>query len=117
MPATETRTLPYRDLVRQVSRHHRAKGELVDFWLMRAGAIVGCYRVRAPSDPTWTDLLPTGVSGPRYQRVIQALAPILFPGEALTIRAIGRTGDQVTIEVEPSATAAMEAEPPERLPY
>ena len=58
----ETRTLPYRELVRRVLAHHRERGELVDFWLMKGGAIVGHYRIRASASVPWTDLLPTGIS-------------------------------------------------------
>ncbi len=51
--------MPYRELVRKVLDHHKAKGELVDFWLMKGGAVVGHYRVRPSADVPWTDLLPT----------------------------------------------------------
>jgi hypothetical protein len=100
VPRRETRTLRHDDLVRRVIAHHKAKGELVDFWLMKGGAIVGHYRVRPDASVPWTDLLPTGASAERYQRTIQRLAPILFPEAQVTIKAIGRGDAQVTVEVE-----------------
>src|SRR4051812_9593228 len=93
--------MPYRGLVRRVLEHHKTKGELVDFWLMKGGAIVGHYRVRPSADVPWTDLLPTGVSAERYQDVIQRLAPVLFPGEPVRILAIERGDEVVTVTVEP----------------
>jgi hypothetical protein len=96
----ETRRLPYRELVRRVMAHHRERGELVDFWLMKGGAIVGHYRVRPSASVPWTDLLPTGISAERYQRTIQRLGPILFPGEELAIKAIERLDDEVAVTVE-----------------
>jgi hypothetical protein len=92
--------MPYQELVRRVIDHHRARGELVDFWLMKGGAIVGCYRVRPDATTPWTDLLPTGTSGERYQEVIQRLGAILYPGESLTLRAIERTNGEVRLTLE-----------------
>jgi hypothetical protein len=94
--------MPYQELVRRVIDHHRRQGELVDFWLMKGGAIVGCYRVRPDLATPWTDLLPTGASGERYQQVIQRLAAILYPEESLTLRAIERTNGEVRLTVEPA---------------
>jgi hypothetical protein len=96
----EIRRLPYRELVRRVMAHHRARGELVDFWLMKGGAIVGHYRVRPSADVPWIDLLPTGISAERYRQTIQRLGPLLFPGEALTVRAIERADDEVAVTLE-----------------
>lgn len=100
MLQTETRVLPYPELVRRVTDHYRSRGELVDFWLMKGGAIVGCYRVRPDVSTPWTDLLPTGASAERYQRVIQRLVAILYPGEPLTLRAIERTNRGVVLSFE-----------------
>ncbi|HEV8633906.1 MAG TPA: hypothetical protein VG370_06655 [Chloroflexota bacterium] len=100
MAHEETRTLPYRELVRRVLAHHRGRGELVDFWLMQGGAIVGHYRVRPSATVPWTDLLPTGISAERYRQTIQRLGPILFPDEGVTVKAIERGDDEVTITVE-----------------
>src|SRR5438093_13235103 len=94
--------MPYQELVRRVIDHHRERGELVDFWLMKGGAIVGCYRVRSDVATPWTDLLPTGTSAERYQQVIEELGAILYPGEALTLRAIERTNGEVRLTVEPA---------------
>jgi hypothetical protein len=80
--------------------HHRELGELVDFWLMKGGAIVGCYRVRLRDGGAWNDLLPTGTSGQRYQQVVEGLGAILYPGEALTLRAIERTNGEVRLTLE-----------------
>jgi hypothetical protein len=93
----ETLTLPYDDLVRRVVAHHRAQDELVDFWLMKGGAIVGMYRIRKSADEPWTDLLPTGTSAERYQRTIQRLAPIVFPGESVAIKAVERDDKNATV--------------------
>ena len=117
MASTETRRVPYQQVLRAVIAHHKANGELVDFRLIPGGAILHAYRVRTNDAETWNDLLPTGVSGPRYRSVIQGLAPILFPAEELTIVAVGRVGDELTTEVERAAAAVAEAETPERLPY
>jgi len=92
--------MPYRELVRRVIDHHRAQGELVDFWLMKGGAIVGCYRVRPRDGGGWNDLLPTGTSGERYRQVIERLGAILCPGESLRLRAIERTNGEVMLTVE-----------------
>ena len=54
--------MPHQELVRRVIDHHRGRGELVDFWLMKGGAIVGSYRVRPRESSVWKDLLPTGTS-------------------------------------------------------
>jgi hypothetical protein len=102
VPPPETRVMPYANVVRKVIEHHRDQGELVDFWLMKGGAIVGCYRVRPDVATPWTDLLPTGTSGERYQQVIQGLAAILYPGESLTVQAIERTNGEVRLTVEPA---------------
>ena len=96
----ETRTLPYRELVRRVLAHHRERGELVDFWLRKGGAIVGHYRVRPSASVPWNDLLPTGISAERYRQTIARLGPLLFPGEDVTIRAIERGDEEVTVTVE-----------------
>jgi len=80
--------------------HHRARGELVDFWLMKGGAIVGSYRVRPRESSVWTDLLPTGTSAERYQRVVGELGEILFPGEEVTLKAIERTNGEARLTVE-----------------
>jgi len=96
----ETRVLPYRELVRRVMAHHRERGELVDFWLMKGGAIVGHYRVRNSASVPWTDLLPTGISAERYGQTLQRLAPLLFPDEDVTIKAIERGDDEVTVTLE-----------------
>jgi hypothetical protein len=103
VPRSETRTVPYQELVRRVIDHHRARGELVDFWLMKGGAIVGSYRVRPRESSVWKDLLPTGTSAERYQRVVGELGEILFPGEEVTLKAIERTNGEVRLTVE-SAT-------------
>jgi hypothetical protein len=100
VPQDETRVLPYRELVRRVLAHHRERGELVDFWLMKGGAIVGHYRVRASADLPWTDLLPTGISAERYRQTIQRLGPLLFPDEEVTIKAIERGDEEVTLTLE-----------------
>jgi len=92
--------MPYQELVRRVIEHHRGRGELVDFWLMKGGAIVGCYRVRPDVSTPWSDLLPTGTSGERYRQVVEELGAILYPGEALTLRAIERTNGEVRLRVE-----------------
>ena len=93
--------MPYPALVRAVIDHHKAKGELVDFWVMKGGAIVGSYRVRpAVGDHPWQDLLPTGTSGPRYQQILQTLAPVLYPGEELTLKALERTNGEVLLVVD-----------------
>src|SRR5262245_37578903 len=92
--------MPYQELVRQVIDHHRRRGELVDFWLMKGGAIVGCYRVRPDVATPWNDLLPTGISGERYQQVVQRLGAILYPDEPLTLRAIERSNGEVRLTVE-----------------
>jgi hypothetical protein len=101
--AVETLTLPYDDLVRKVIAHHRAQGELVDFWLMKRGAIVGMYRVRKSEREPWTDLLPTGTSPASYHKVIQRLAPVLFPDRTVVIKAIGRDGPTATVTYESAA--------------
>jgi hypothetical protein len=93
----DTLTLPYDDLVRRVIAHHRAQGELVDFWLMRRGAIVGMYRVRKSEDEPWTDLLPTGTSPQTYQKVIQRLAAVLLPDGDVTIETVTRDGPTATV--------------------
>jgi hypothetical protein len=98
--AVETLRLPYDDLVRRVIAHHRAHGELVDFWLMKGGAIVGMYRVRKSADQPWTDLLPTGTSAERYQKTIQRLAPILFPDQSVAIKAVERGDREATVTFE-----------------
>jgi hypothetical protein len=100
VPRSEIRAMPYRELVRRVVDHHRAQGELADFWLMKGGAIVGCYRVRPDAAAPWTDLLPTGTSGEKYQQVLQKLGAILYPDESLTLRAIERTNGEVALTVE-----------------
>jgi len=100
MPRTEQRVLPYADAVRRVIAHHRAKGELVDFFLMKGGAIVGMYRLRERADQPWTDLLPTGASPRRYKEVIQRLGPILFPDEAVTVLTAERGDAEMTVTVE-----------------
>jgi hypothetical protein len=100
VPRSEIRAMPYRELVRRIIDHHRARGELVDFWLMKGGAIVGCYRVRPDAATPWTDLLPTGTSGEKYQQVIGKLGPILYPEEQLTLRAIERTNGEVSLTLE-----------------
>lgn len=100
MAHEETRTLPYQELVRRVLAHHRGRGELVDFWLMKGGAIVGHYRVRPSATVPWTDLLPTGISAERYRQTLERLGPILFPDEGVTVKAIERGDDEVTITVE-----------------
>jgi hypothetical protein len=100
VPRSEIRAMPYQELVRRVIAHHRARGELVDFWLMKGGAIVGCYRVRPDVASRWNDLLPTGTSGERYQQVVQELGEILYPEERLTLRAIERTNGEVSLTVE-----------------
>ena len=92
--------MPYQALVRRVIDHHRARGELVDFWLMKGGAIVGCYRVMPEGAAAWTDLLPTGTSAERYRQVIQELAAIVYPAEPLTLRAVERTDGEVALTVE-----------------
>ena len=92
--------MPYQELVRRVIEFHRSRGELVDFWLMKGGAIVGCYRVRAEGEAAWRDLLPTGVSGERYLAVVQGLAPALYPGEELTLRAVERVDGEAVLTVE-----------------
>lgn len=96
------RTIRYDELVRRVIDHHRARGELVDFRLIPTGAIVAAYRTRRPDETTWTDLLPTDTSASKYQKTIQRLAPIVFPGEPLVIRSIRRRGAEATIEVTES---------------
>jgi hypothetical protein len=101
-PVVETLTLAYDDLVREVIAHHRAQGELVDFWLMRRGAIVGMYRVRKSADEPWTDLLPTGTSPQTYQKVIQRLVPVLFPGQDVTIKTVTRDGTTATVGYAPN---------------
>ena len=93
--------MPYQELVRRVIDHHRARGELVDFWLMKGGAIVGSYRTRPNTAATWHDLLPTGASAERYQRVVKGLGEILFPGEEVTLKAIERTNGEVRLTLEP----------------
>jgi hypothetical protein len=98
----ETLILPYDDLVRRVIAHHRAQGELVDFWLMKGGAIVGMYRVRTSAVEPWTDLLPTGTSAERYQKTIQRLAPIFFPDQTVTIKAVERDDKDATVTFEPT---------------
>jgi hypothetical protein len=98
--AAGTLILPYDDLVRKVIAHHHAQGELVDFFLMKGGAIVGMYRVRPNADEPWTDLLPTGTSAERYQRTIQRLAAVLFPGQTVTIRAVERGDKDATVTYE-----------------
>ena len=100
VPRTDTRTLRYDDAVRAVVAYHRERGELVDFFLMKGGAIVGMYRLRSGPDQPWTDLLPTGASPRRYREVIQRLAPILFPGQELTIVAAERGDAEMTVTVE-----------------
>ena len=97
VPRSQIRAMPYQEVVRRVVDHHRAQGELVDFWLMKGGAIVGCYRVRPDASTPWLDLLPTGTSGERYQQVVKGLGEILYPGEAVTLRAIERTNGEVTL--------------------
>ena len=92
--------MPHQELVRRVIDHHRARGELVDFWLMKGGAIVGCYRVRPDVAAPWRDLLPTGTSGERYREIVKQIGEILYPGEPLTLRAIERTSDEVRLTVE-----------------
>ncbi|MBM4418645.1 MAG: hypothetical protein FJ033_10090 [Chloroflexi bacterium] len=106
MPETEIRAMPYRDLVARVRGHHRARGEQVDFWLMKHGSIVGHYRVRASSGEEWRDLLPTGISGERYRSTIAGLGEILFPGDHVTVDAIERDDARVTVWVVPSALAS-----------
>jgi hypothetical protein len=93
-------TMPYRELVRKVLDHHKAKGELVDFWLMKGGAVVGHYRVRPSADVPWTDLLPTGTSAERYQQVIQRLVPVVFGDEGVTLKAVERDDELVTLTYE-----------------
>lgn len=102
---TETLRLAYDDLVRRVIAHHRAQGELVDFWLMKGGAIVGMYRVRPSADEPWRDLLPTGASAQHYQKTIQRLAPVLFPGESVTVRAIERGDREAVVTFERAESA------------
>ena len=51
-------------------------------------------------DVPWTDLLPTGISADRYRQTIQRLVPLLFPGEDVTIKAIERDDETVTVTVE-----------------
>ena len=97
----ETLKLPYDDLVRKVIAHHRAQGELVDFWLMRRGAIVGMYRVRKSEDEPWKDLLPTGTSPATYQKVIQRLAPVLFPDADVAIETVSRDGPTAKVTYAP----------------
>jgi hypothetical protein len=92
--------MPYQELVRRVIDHHRGRGELVDFWLMKGGAIVGCYRVRPDVSTPWRDLLPTGVSGERYQQVIKELGAVIFPGEPVTLRSVERTDGEVRLTLE-----------------
>lgn len=96
----ETLTFPYDELVRKVIAHHRAQGELVDFWLMRRGAIVGMYRVRKSEAEPWTDLLPTGTSPQAYRKVIQRLAPVLFPDQSVTIETVTRDGATAAVTYE-----------------
>jgi len=93
--------MPYHEVTRRVLEHHRAAGELVDFRLDPGVAIVAAYRVRAPDQPTWTDLLPTDTRPDRYREMIQRLAPALFPSETVVIRSIRRRVDEVEIELEP----------------
>ena len=92
--------LPYDDLVRRVIAHHRAQGELVDFWLMKGGAIVGMYRVRKSVDEPWSDLLPTGASAEHYRKTIQRLAPNLFPDQSVRIEAVERGDREATVTFE-----------------
>lgn len=101
---TETLRLPYDDLVRRVIAHHRAQGELVDFWLMKGGAIVGMYRVRKSVDEPWTDLLPTGASAEHYWKTVQRLAPVLFPNESVTIKAVERGDREAAVTFERAET-------------
>jgi hypothetical protein len=100
VPSNQVRAMPYQELVRRVIDHHRRQGELVDFWLMKGGAIVGHYRVRPSAAVPWTDLLPTGISADRYRQTIQRLGPLLFPGEDVTIKAVERDDETVTVTVE-----------------
>ena len=92
--------MAYQALVRRVIDHHRSRGELVDFWLMKGGAIVGHYRVRPSADVPWTDLLPTGTSAERYQGTIQRLAPILFGEDGVTIKSVERGDQTATVTYE-----------------
>jgi hypothetical protein len=92
--------MAYQELVRRVIDHHRSRGELVDFWLMKGGAIVGCYRVRPDGVAAWRDLLPTGTTAERYQQVIQGLVEVLYPDERVTLRAVERADAEVALTVE-----------------
>ena len=96
----ETRRIPYDEAVRRVIEHHRTQGQLVDFRLIPGGAIVAGYRVRAPEQEVWTDLLPTDTNPKKYRETIQQLAPALFPGEEVAIRTIRRPSDHVLVELE-----------------
>lgn len=115
--ADEKRTLAYTDVVRVVLGYYRERGQMVDFRLNPEGAIVAAYRVRDEGSDAWKDLLPVGVSAERYQKTIQDLAPILFPGEDVRIKSIVRHGAEVTVTVAPPEPASASGSEAASTPY